>query len=798
MVDTPEVARPPVFAAASGAGIAGRALRGLPSIALISAMTVFLWRLTLFTHRTLVHGDSIVFGLPLFELRARVVAGHASPFWADTIFGGYPPIAESQAGFLAIIPMLMAAIVTPLAGTIFTVNLFRVACMILTGIGTLGLCRSLGLSRPAALFAAVAIMFAPLWLYTQTNPALGSPYLFVPWCLWAMEVWLKRPTIRSAAVMGITVAGCVLAGYPQAAHGTVVYMALSLVPAAFSAAGRREWATTWRMRLATGAFAGVLSLGLSAALLLPLLELVGQSHRSGGVPLQFQIPLGYYLRGMFYTLAGDVRTTMAFPANGSLIVCILASLAPLFSRSPRLIGHFVAAVVLMQLGIGNPSAFFRFVYEHDLLPGMHYFRNTGLYLMQWTVGAAVLAGAAIDGLSRWFDLELHQGRSIVRSARAWGLVAAAIVWGWVLERVHTPGAPLVQFAVVGGAVLGMAALAAIRRPHWAPMLVTALMLVEIVALRLAPFHVASDKLLAEPGSVHAIKALPDWPDYRVIDASAAPAYSFRDSKSPDVNQGVRRMLSAMSGLTPVLWNMRGMDGAFALPLARLIEARPLLYAEIEGKSSAPPGARLLDMLAIRFIAEDDPLPADAIRLFWHEPGAVYVMENTAAKPRFQAYDRHLTAASFDDALAQIRGLKAPTLVIENPPGAGHLAEPDDAPADTAEVEPPFTFDVQEARATYYRFDVRAARPGWLFVADANYPGWQATVDGKPAPLFTAQLLGKAVAIPAGRHLVTIEFHPRSVRIGASISLVTLAIAALALIFGPKMASWARIRGRNRT
>jgi len=759
-------------------------------------MTVFLWRFALFTSRTLVHGDAIIFGMPLFELRARFVEGRASALWADTIFGGHPLFAEGQGGFLNPIAMLLALIGTPMSGAILAANLFRVACMILTGLGVLGLARSLGIGRWAAAFAALAVLFSPLWLYMQTNPGLSGPYLFVPWCLWAMEIWLKRPTGRTAVLMGVAMASLILAGYPQAFHGTVVYMAMTLLAVPFDRRARQDWSASWRLRLATGALAAILCATLAAVQLLPLAELVGLSHRSGGVALQFQLPPKYYLRGFFYTLDGDVRTTLAFPAIGSLIVCILASLMPLFVRSSRLTGHFFAAIVLMQLGMGNASPLFRFVYDHELLPGLNYFRGVALYLAQSTLGAAILAAAAIDGLAKWARKITATPITARLAPTMCGLAIATILWAWLLERVRTPEAPLMQFAIVAAVAIGIALLARRGRTGLIPPLVLFLLVVECANLRLQPFHFGRDALLAEPGPVRAIKAMPDWRDYKVIDATAAPAYAFLDSKAPGVDASVRRVLAAMSGLTPVLWELHGMDGALALPLARLMESRPLLYDEILGKTSSMPGVRLIDFLGIRFISVDAPVTAPSLRPFWHETDSVFVMENTAARPRFQAYGRHISVPSFDAALAAIRVMPTPELVIENPPGPLHVKEPDDD--STGDASPPLSFEVKRAEATDYRFDVRATRPGWLFVADANYPGWQATIDGNPTPVFTAQILGKAVAIPEGRHQVRIGFHPASVRDGVMVSLVGVAIAVFALIFGPKMSSWRTQAGRNRS
>src|SRR5450830_316694 len=88
-----------------------------------------------------------------------------------------------------------------------------------------------------------------------------------------------------------------------------------------------------------------------------------------------------------------------------------------------------------------------------------------------------------------------------------------------------------------------------------------------------------------------------------------------------------------------------------------------------------------------------------------------------------------------------------------------------------------SFAILTRQPTFYAFDVDASQPGWLFLADANYPGWRATVDGRATPVFSAQLLGKAVAIPVGKHKVELHFSSSTFRYGLLLSLASLAIAA---------------------
>ncbi len=75
--------------------------------------------------------------------------------------------------------------------------------------------------------------------------------------------------------------------------------------------------------------------------------------------------------------------------------------------------------------------------------------------------------------------------------------------------------------------------------------------------------------------------------------------------------------------------------------------------------------------------------------------------------------------------------------------------------------------------------------GMVLVGDSYFPGWRATVDGKPAKIFEANGMIRGVVVEAGRHTIEMKYRPRSVYLGA---LMTFAgfLGASALWFGPRI------------
>ncbi|SME98885.1 membrane protein YfhO [Tistlia consotensis] len=72
----------------------------------------------------------------------------------------------------------------------------------------------------------------------------------------------------------------------------------------------------------------------------------------------------------------------------------------------------------------------------------------------------------------------------------------------------------------------------------------------------------------------------------------------------------------------------------------------------------------------------------------------------------------------------------------------------------------FLDDVKPNRNDTTGLEVEAPADGWLVWRNPWEDGWQATLDGRPAPVYIADRTAMAVQVPAGRHKVVFAYKPK--------------------------------------
>jgi uncharacterized membrane protein YfhO len=77
--------------------------------------------------------------------------------------------------------------------------------------------------------------------------------------------------------------------------------------------------------------------------------------------------------------------------------------------------------------------------------------------------------------------------------------------------------------------------------------------------------------------------------------------------------------------------------------------------------------------------------------------------------------------------------------------------------------------------------VETDRPGWVFLADTWYPGWQAQANGQDIEIMRANYLFRAVAVPAGSSEISLDYRPTAFFAGMGLSLVGWIFVLISII-----------------
>ena len=109
-----------------------------------------------------------------------------------------------------------------------------------------------------------------------------------------------------------------------------------------------------------------------------------------------------------------------------------------------------------------------------------------------------------------------------------------------------------------------------------------------------------------------------------------------------------------------------------------------------------------------------------------------------------------------------------TVVLEG--GEPNIAFPESKQPGSAHITAETPLDLTIA--------VESPDGGMLVVADSDYPGWSATLDGSSTTIYRANLAFRAVAVPPGTHTVTMSYQPRSFMLGLIASALSLAVCGI--------------------
>jgi Bacterial membrane protein YfhO len=734
------------------------------------------------------------------------------PLWNPYIMAGRPLVADGQSAVFS--PFSLPSYVLPFWKSLAVAAFLK---LLLGALGAFVLARTLGIAFGGALLCGVVFAFGTFFVVWLAWP-LSSVYAFAGWTLALTEVLARGPGGIPVAGLAAVVGLQFLGGHPESSfHLLFTALAFFCFRAPLHARRRAPGARAGELARAllapAAAFAGALALGagLAALVLAPFLQFVlhsgDLSHRlnaaAGAWPRKYLGALflhDYWGRPTQVDIEPFMQVRGWYAGAGTLM---LAAVALIRRRSAERVAVALYAVFCACMVVGQAPVFGLV----SGLPGFDAAHNERL-LIYVLLSLGLLAGWGLDDLCQ-APPRLPSRRLVLGACGA--LACVPIAWmvlagtltpshlgsglgvAWGFEHPPTPA--------VGADIEGTVAAAIIRDSAlliWLPLAGAAFALVALRLRRARPLPagwlvalmvalVAVDLFRANMGFNPAIPI-------RNASPPVTGAIRYLQSRRPNRFVGVSTVqlsqpLPADLAMTFGLYDARGYD----FPVERRFDAlwrRAVApgvgdFTQPEEFASATPAAlRALDLLSVSDLLEG---PLQAIKFPVRGPGIAVaykgrdgvVYSNARALPRVFVVDRQRVVASDSAALDAVLapGFDGRSTAVTETPIAGLGGSGKSGGAGAGAGASARLADYGAQRVV---IDASASRRSLVVLTDDYYPGWSATVDGRPATVRRVDYLLRGVVVGPGRHTIVYTYDPSSFTLGLAVSgLSALSVIALA-------------------
>jgi hypothetical protein len=763
--------------------------RDLLALAFLGLLTILFFWPVFFAGYSIPHGggDLVSFLWPQYSFAGEAIRSGLIPLWNPHLYSGAPFLADNQSGVLYPINLLAFLVFPNLSYqvmeglVIFHLWLAGAAMYVALRIWPdltpspspsgqpsrhfVDTGRRGGIARVAALLGAIAFMFNDVLIVHIGNLNLIAAAAWLPLVLALYARGLSDRRVSWLVGAGAVFAIALLAGHAQMTAITLIgLMAVAVWQIVLQMGASRQVRrvnstadNASRLNADSGVRAAgkmmglalltpLIALGLSAAQLLPSLEMTRYSLRAG---LSYEEATAYSLppaalASTFSPLLFG-RGAAEFWGPWERVETMYVGVLPLLlaglafrRRKWRDSAWFLLALGILGLliALGQYTPIYSLVHSLPVLGGL---RVPARFILLTNFSLAALAAI---GLQRFMTESFSLKRVL-----GWG--AAVMIGGALvlLLAYQSTGAidhsnnltSAFSFLLFAGAALAIMVAAVkskIRMQH------SAFLLIGLLSLELV--------LLGSSVEIDRNDPTLGYQHQAVVD--------FLKSDG-----GVFRIEDASNAWQPDAALMHRLDdiGGIFNPLG-------LASYETYRGGMGNRGAPLYNLLGAKYVlANKDQPPGDASFVpVFNGDEQIDVYLNTHALSRAQLIDRVIGVSSGEEAWQAIHAPDfdpSQAVVIEG--------EDDQSGGKNQSGDRALAF----ASISNERVELiaRTESPAYLVLSDVYYPGWTATIDDQPTALYPANFAFRAVRVPPGEHRVAFTFEPNTWRVGLIISGLAL-------------------------
>jgi hypothetical protein len=696
--------------------------------------------------QTFVIRDYGFFVYPLAHFQRECFWRGEIPLWNPYNNCGVPFLAQWNT--MPLYPPSLIYLLLPLT---WSLSFFSLLHLWFAGLGMYFLARRWTGNSFAAAFAGTAFSFNGMSLNLLMWPSHIATWSWMPWVVLVVELaWREgRRKIFLAAIVG---AMQMLAGGPEIIFFTwILLLALWIQQFVFGESPRKK--LFWRFPVAIA-----LVILLSAAQLLPFLDLVAHSQRESGYAdlrwsmpgwgwANFLVPMafgGTWNAGVFFQY-NQAWTSSYYLGLGTLWLALLSIWAARDSVEPKIFSRrkirllVALAIVSFIFALGENT--FVLPAVRKILPQLSFITYPVKYILLAVFVAPLLAAFALA------NLQNLKNRVAIVGTILFLLIATILFWAWRFpfptDNVHATlanGLSRIAFLILTGGALFLSA----RGFKFAPLILILVAWLDVFTHEPAQNPTVTPNVYEQNLAREDLKMNPQ-PELGGSRAMVSPfaANEFVHFASGDPKQNFLAKRAGYCANVNLLDDVPKVDGFFSLTPRENNDVLGYFY-----RTTNADFPRLEDFTGVSQITAPEKM------LKWESCKTFLPLVTTGQKPIFLDDEKTLQALTqndFDGSKIVFLPLEDKSFVtVSNQTSAKILNSKFSNQTVDVEVE------VQE--------------PSLVVVAQTYYHDWRAFVDGQPTKLLRANDAFQAVQIEQGKHHIHFFYKDRVFEVGASISI----------------------------
>jgi hypothetical protein len=731
------------------------------------------------THKEFIAGDVVRQLYPWRDLAMEMFKSGQIPLWNPYAFSGYPLLANIQSAVFYPLNILFLIFNAKAAWIIYILSQ-----PILSFVFMYFFVRSLSLSKYAALFCGLSFGFIGYMATWFEWGVVGHSALWLPIILFGITKYFKNNSSKFLVLSSVGLACSVFAGHIQ----TTTYVSLiALLYYIFCALIKENNLTKGFKIFISGIWFIFLALGIAAIQIFPSLELLQLSARNVPQSLEifhrFQLPFSRLITIFASDFFGNPGVGNAWRDNYAefmgyfgIVTLVFAVIGCMNKERNKLIYFFLSLSGLaLMLALPTPFSEALTRFHIPVLDTSSPARI--LFIFQFSF--VVLAGFGIDEYLLKKDFA-RKGLFILMSIYV-------CLWVFVVVARFLPQATsIVPF------------LSVIKRNLLLPTIILMMTFILIyIGIKNNKYKIITFFCFIVISGFEyqyfLYKFSPFSPLGYFFPEQSLMSY-LQEKTPPDriYGYGIGRIETNL----PTQWRVFSPEGYDSLYIKRygelinasypkeLARSDALLQETLPTKDSNAKRV-LMDITDVKYaIYKNDLAPTDFLQQAWRFPlerfKLIYqnykweVHENLNAIPKASVF--------YDFVVEKDDKQIIDTLFNPNFPYNKKLIL-EEIPYD---ISPTKNMSLTPSKIIYYKpneikIDTDTKIDGLLFLSDNYYPGWNAYVDNIPTRIYRTDYSFKAIPIKSGKHIVYLNYMPKSYVYGALISVVSVMLACLIIL-----------------